>query len=380
MKRIIILFAAICAIIINAAAQTVQCSIGEGATASRVKIYMKPISGTVTGQLSTVNLNVSIPETTPGPTPTLTISNNPYPTATFQINTAYVEGGYIHYNIANLNPFTVTGITAETELVEVEFAGLPAGTVVSSVTLPDGGGLGFALFYVTGAAATNGSNLYYTRAGTTVTNAFSYTPDPNFGNPPGTTNSLAVISSLLPVNWLSFNVTKQGSDAVLNWLVENENNTQYYYLQRSTNGTDFTTVGTVNKANAGNYTFTDTKIDILGAKLLYYRIKQTDYNGLVKYSDIRLLRLDLQGLDIAVFPNPVKEGFYVTVPGLTAGKIRLNLTANDGKTVAVREINSLQANNYYFDVKRHTLAAGQYNLQILQDGKILSNKKLYINQ
>ncbi len=380
MKRIIILFAAFCATMFNAAAQTVQCSIGEGATASRVKIYMKPVSGTVTGQLSTVNLNVSIPETTPGPTPTLTISNNPYPAATFQINTAYTEGGYIHYNIANLNPFTVTGVTAETELVEVEFAGLPAGTVVSSVTLPDGGGLGFALFYVTGAASTNGSSLYYTRAGTTVTNAFSYTPDPNFGNPPGTTNSVAVISSLLPVNWLSFNVTKQGSDAVLNWLVENENNTQYYYLQRSTNGTDFTTVGTVNKSNAGNYTFTDTKIDILGTKLLYYRVKQTDYNGLVKYSDIRLLRLDLQGLDIAVFPNPVKEGFYVNIPGTLAGKIKLNLITADGRIAASREIGAQQAVNYYFDIRSKVIAAGQYTLQVLENDKILANKKLYINQ
>ena len=365
-------------------AQTMQASIGVGIAPNSVKLYMKPTSGSVTGQISTMNYNVAIPASTPGPLPTLSITNNPFPGATFQINTAYTESGYIHYNIANLNPFTITAVAAETEVLEVAFSGNTNVATVSLVTLPDEGSLGFALFYCSGAASSDGSNLYYTRAGTTVTNNFSYT----FGTffPPGTGTSTAVLSTgiSLPVKWLSFDAVKQGNDGLLNWSVDGEDATRYYELQRSTNNTSFTPVATINKiANSrGLYKYTDAGINNLGAAVLYYRVKEVDIDGKISYSDTRLLRLDIKGGAINIHPNPVKDGFYVSIPFISPDnrKVKLVLSNAVGQTISTREITMLQATNYYFDISNKTLAAGNYNLQIILDDKVMETKQLYINQ
>jgi hypothetical protein len=362
-------------------AQTMQASIGIGSTPRRVKLYMKPVSGTVTGQLATLNFNIAIPSSTPGPIPTLTITNNPFPAATFQINVPYDESGYIHYNIANLNAFTVTALSSETEVLELEFDGNPNTAPVSLVTLPDQGLTGFALFFCSGAASSDGSNLYYTRAGTTVTNTFSYT-FPNF-IPPGTSTSTAVLGTgiLLPLNWLSFNVVKQGNDGLLNWSVANDDDNHHYELQRSVNGTsDFKTIATVNKSASTDYKYTDAAINNLGTSILYYRIKQVDINGRTSYSDTRLLRLDVKGNQISVFPNPVKKGFYVNIPfnNSERGNVKLNLVGINGQLIRSRQITTAQASNYYFDIADMALAAGSYNLQIVFDEKIMETKKLNI--
>ncbi len=362
-------------------AQKIQASIGVGATPNRVKLYLKPFSIPVNGQIATLNFNISIPATTPAPIPSLTIINNPFPAATFQLNIPYTESGYIHYNIANLNAFNLN-IGAETEILELEFGGNPNFATVSLVTLPDQGALGFALFYCSGAASSDGSDLYYLRSGTTVTNAFSYT-FPNF-IPPGTTISTSVLgtSILLPLNWLSFNVVKQGNDGLLNWSVANEEDNHHYELQRSTNGTNFTTIATVNKSAASVYRYTDAGINNLATSILYYRIKQVDINGKISYSDTRLLRLNIKGNAINVFPNPAKEGFYVNIPFTTADSkmVQLNLIAANGQIIRSKEITAMQASNYYFDLKDKNLAAGNYSLQIIYEEQILDTKKIYINQ
>lgn len=358
---------------VSAFAQTMQASIGAGSSGTRIKLYIRPTSSLSAGNISTFQFDVAVAASVT-PAPAINFVGTPAFGSGWVIQPSYIEDGYRHYEIVSAlgGPMTL-GAGVEFEVMELEFSGGPVtANDVTLITLPAGGNTGNALWLCTGAANSVEGQLYYTRPGTTVVNNTSYT---------GALPSTATISGvLLPVNWLSFNAAKQNNNAILNWEVANESANKYYELQRSTNGTSFTAIGTVNNTGLGVYSFTDASINTLAASIIYYRIKQVDVNGRISYSDIRQLRLNSTDAEITIFPNPVKEGFYVTVPGLKAGKIRLNLTANDGKTIAVRELNTLQATNYYFDVKRHTLAAGQYNLQILHDGKILSNKKLYINQ
>lgn len=369
-------------------AQILQASIGAGSLPTSVRIYVRP-DVLANGNISTMNFNVAIPASTPGPTPTLTIINNPFPGAGFQILTPYVEDGYIHYNIANLNNFAINiagGV--ETLMLEVRFDLNPVNSAnVSLVTLPDGGIITpFALFLSSGVAGVNGSALYYTRAGTTVTNGPSYNY-PSF-SPPGTFTSTATMSTLtiLPITWLSFDAVKQGNDGILNWTVSNEESNKHFVVQRSMNGTSFTTIGTVNKTGSGvgvkNYTFKDQGISSLGSNIIYYRIQQVDIDSRTTLSETRFLKLNNNKGEITIFPNPVTEGFYVNVPvdGTDKSIVKLNLVTFSGQMVMSKEITAMQASNYYFDIKGKSLAAGQYSLQVIHDGKILATKKLLINQ
>lgn len=388
MKKIAMLISVVGSGLTAMAQPLMQASIGAGITPNRVKVYIRP-NAAVNGQIATLNINVAIPSGI-NPVPTLSISNNPYPGATFQINFTYTESGYRHYNIANLTPFNVNiAANTETEILELGLTNGTSSTTVALVTLPDGGiTTPFALFYCTGAAVSNGSNLYYARGGTTVSNHFSYTADPNFGNPPGTDISTAVLGTLvsLPVKWLSFDVQRQNDNALLNWKVTNEESNNFYEVQRSLNGTDFVRLATVNKISAGSvikeYNYTDPAINMLGATVIYYRLKQVDIDGKYSYSEIRKLNLGLKSDVMTVYPNPVSDGFYVVIPGAPSAQkpVKLLLSNSSGQLIQLREITARQAGNYYFDIKGLSLASGMYILQIVREGERTESRQLLISK
>lgn len=89
----------------------------------------------------------------------------------------------------------------------------------------------------------------------------------------------------LPVNLLYFKSQTKASQTQLLWATASEQNNDYFNIEKSENGKDFTTIGTVH--GAGNsqklltYTYTDNSI--LHNKT-YYRLKQVDFDGVWKYS------------------------------------------------------------------------------------------------
>jgi hypothetical protein len=374
MKRI--LFTVFCALTtcFNGYAQIIEASIGPGTTSNRIKIYVRPTLALAAGNISTFQFDVAI-NASIAPIPNLNFVGVPAFGSGWVIQPSYVEDGFRHFEVVSAlgGPLTLgTGI--ELEVMQLEFSGGPVtSNDVSLYTLPLGGATGNALFLCTGAANSIEGQLYYNRGGVTVINNLSYT---------GTLPSSATLSgTVLPQNWLSFNVIKQGNDGLLNWSVANDEDNHHYELQRSINGTsDFKAISTVNKSASTDYKYTDVNINNLGATTLYYRIKQVDVNGRASYSDIRQLRLDVKGNQISVFPNPVEKGFYVNIPFTNTDnkKVRLNLVAATGQTVVSREITTAQASNYYFDIRDKNLAAGSYNLQIVFDDKTMETKKLSI--
>lgn len=358
---------------------TIQASIGAGSAANRVIVYVKPLAA-VNGVLSTFQFSLAVPAAAT-PVPTATVIGTPAFGITWFIDPPIVEGGLRHYQFTTANsPAVVIGANVETFVVEVEFSGGP--TTANDVSLQSfgdpgsgpGGSTGNIIFFCSGAANSTEGQLFYTRGGTSVINNASYSTP--------LASSATISGVILPLNWLSFNVVKQGRDGYLNWVVANDDANHHYEIQRSTNGTSFTTIATQNKLLTTTYNYTDAGIDILNAPVVYYRLKQLDINGKISYSDVRILRLDVKGNQISIFPNPVKEGFYVSIPFVNPDnrKVNLKLIAANGQVIATKNITTAQAANYYFGIKDMALASGQYNLQIIFEDKIMDTKKLYVSQ
>jgi hypothetical protein len=293
------------------------------------------------------------------------------------ITPGYAEGNYRHYEILTASTFNINiAANTETPVMELEFSGGPVSyNDVSLVTLPMGGAsTGNALFYCTGAIFSEEGQLYYTRPGTTVINNMSYT---------GILPSSATVGGiLLPLNWLSFTAVKQGNNALLNWAVANEDDNHHYELQRSNNGTDFTVIATINKSVNGNtnYSYTDVGIHNSGATILYYRVKQVDFDGKTSFSDTRFITLDKKTGPVTVFPNPASDGFYVKIPfeKPDSRMVQLNLIGLNGQVVCTKQITTTQAANYYFNLKDRLLAAGDYYLNIIFEEKTMETKKIII--
>lgn len=123
----------------------------------------------------------------------------------------------------------------------------------------------------------------------------------------------------LPVSWVSVEAAWVNAKAVVKWKVTNEVNLKEYVVERSSDGRQYTAIGTVkaSAALAGQYQFTDEQA---GAEN-YYRIRQVDLDGAMAYSGSVLLRK--AGISkLGVYPNPATESVRLTLPA-AAGTVRL---------------------------------------------------------
>jgi hypothetical protein len=118
------------------------------------------------------------------------------------------------------------------------------------------------------------------------------------------------VDGVLPVNLLSFTATTINNERVkLEWAAENEVNTAWYEIQRSTDGLNWQPLNAVqarNQPGLQSYTAADNS-PYNG--ISYYRLRILNNRGLTdKYSETRAVNIT-GGKDIqmTVMPNPVKD-------------------------------------------------------------------------
>ncbi len=114
----------------------------------------------------------------------------------------------------------------------------------------------------------------------------------------------------LPVELVSFDVYQSGCAIVVQWTTAEEENNDYFEVEKSTNGYHFTTVqkiaGKGTSRNTNVYQITDEH----PGKINYYRLKQVDYDGTATTSSLVVINnrcaneIDEPEL-FSVYPNPL---------------------------------------------------------------------------
>ncbi|GAB4285119.1 MAG: hypothetical protein Kow0068_10360 [Marinilabiliales bacterium] len=144
--------------------------------------------------------------------------------------------------------------------------------------------------------------------------------NPNSSIPPGST-----VPNNLPVEFLDFNayITKDNK-IELKWSTATEQNNDYFTIERCNNDTNFETIGYIKGAGNSNelinYSFLD-EYPLQG--IAYYRIKQTDFDGTSKYTDVVSIKLEQsQSSNFIIYPNPAKacDNVYVDLSGFESDK------------------------------------------------------------
>lgn len=113
------------------------------------------------------------------------------------------------------------------------------------------------------------------------------------------------LSNSLPLTFILLNAQQKNGKIILKWIVNNEENTQSYQIEQSTNGLLFTTVNSVAadiyKAHIYYWenTFTSTSI-------CYFRVKSIDKNGTSYYSPTVTIARKPSTRGISIFPNLVE--------------------------------------------------------------------------
>jgi hypothetical protein len=194
--------------------------------------------------------------------------------------------------------------------------------------------------------------------------------------------AIGLVDVALPVTLTRFAVRKVGQTSELTWSTQNEVNSDYYIIERSSDGRMFAPVsGKINsKANNGNsivelnYFFTDNA-PFKGVN--YYRLLQTDKDGSVRYSNILNVVFDGR-YNITVYPNPVKTTLNINGFLPESSNLSLKITDGSGKVVALRDQKN-QRGNWNTQIEMRNFSAGVYYLQISDGTNVLHNQSVYKN-
>jgi len=177
--------------------------------------------------------------------------------------------------------------------------------------------------------------------------------------------------STLPVDIIFFTGKLMGNKVQLQWLAENEINFDRFEIERSTNGTDYKTVGTVSANNLRNYQFQDDASVIRGRRV-YYRLKKVDKDGSFKYSEIVFLHIPLN-TKFTVSPNPANQFVQLQLNGNISGMVTIQLKDITGKTV-LQQKQQVTGSNVMLSTAN--LANGSYVINMLYNGEQFVQKVL----
>jgi hypothetical protein len=185
----------------------------------------------------------------------------------------------------------------------------------------------------------------------------------------------------LPVTWLSFTGTPEKGDVLLNWATAQEENSDHFEVERSSDNSNFVSIGKVTAAHNSslptNYNFTD--LSPLGGTN-YYRLKEVDLDGQFVYSKVVPVNFEVAESNIiTVYPNPAHESFQLQFKNMKAGQYEMNLISPVGQVIQSRSIQVSNPANYAETVNLNTgLAPGTYMVRIVDQQQHVFISKIMI--
>jgi hypothetical protein len=181
--------------------------------------------------------------------------------------------------------------------------------------------------------------------------------------------------NVLPVELTSFNAAIKNNKNTLAWTTASESNNAGFEVESSTTGSNFNKVGFVTtKAANGNsnsvltYAFEDAKAN---KGTTYYRLKQVDFNGDFKYSDVKFIDNNLnKTVEFSAYPNPVTNLLKVATAVQDLNGYQVELYNTNG--LKVKSLNLLDGNT--IDVS--DLSSAIYMLKITKDKNLVQTLKV----
>ncbi|RDV16717.1 T9SS C-terminal target domain-containing protein [Pontibacter diazotrophicus] len=152
----------------------------------------------------------------------------------------------------------------------------------------------------------------------------------------------------LPVTLSLFEVSRQGTDAVLYWETASEQNNKGFDVEVSVDGEHFRTLSFVASKSSNSqqtlpYTFRDTEKNKTGIR--YYRLRQIDTDGTSTYSEVKAVTFEQEHFTASAYPNPFSSSFTLEVKAEKEEILQINMSDAVGRHVLRREVKLQQGRN-----------------------------------
>jgi hypothetical protein len=309
----------------------------------------------------------------------LVVSTNGYsvsisvtPTAIVPTSSSCVNG--YNFNYALKYDIKFTGTNIPSNLYTLQGNVLSSGYSSNFFSLPKNGG--------TGTIISTGNN-YTSRKDCNSATVNSFNPSVQIiiqgpGLPSQTINCPIIA---LPIELVSFTGTKTKEGIALEWATANEKDNKYFTLEKSKDAVQWEAQSIINGAGTSNqkqeYAYIDAQ-PLSGIN--YYRVKQTDLNGIFTYSSIIQVDYTVQTIETSIYPNPA-IGFNTN--------IRIATSSSEPIEIQIFDSFGQNLKDYFIETKNiglstHTLELPQNItmcfVNIIQNGAVIGRHQLQVIQ
>jgi len=187
-------------------------------------------------------------------------------------------------------------------------------------------------------------------------------------------------NSTLPVHLFSFSGSYRNNTATLSWEVENLQNFSHFELERSANGTSYSTIAQKQPVGDPAARATYQHADDLGAntgKSFFYRLKMVDNDGKYTYSNVVMIRRETSAIsDLRFNPNPVAAGATATVRFESAARnmVQFRVLDMSGRILFTQQHNATEGTNSVTIQQLGRLQPGNYVIQLFNGTETQSAK------
>ena len=164
--------------------------------------------------------------------------------------------------------------------------------------------------------------------------------------------------------------------SILSWNTTLETNLHAFEIERSANGVDFSSIGSVRAVgNSSTYLHYGYNDKLPKAGTNFYRLRIMDVNGAYKYSNIIVINVLIRGISITdVYPNPFLDKVQMNIVTESVQPIQISLIDYSGRTFRVEHHTSQQGANNITLGQLSGLQKGVYMLVIKAGNETKSTK------
>lgn len=174
--------------------------------------------------------------------------------------------------------------------------------------------------------------------------------------------------SILPVELTSFQVSLENKAVACEWWTETELNNDFFTIERSLDGIHFEPIaylkGAGNSLEPLSYKIYDYDpyLDVVS----YYRLSQTDFNGLTRLHDVRSIKTKSTN-ELTIYPNPSNGTIQITGDYKTL--LASKLFDTSGREIALNQ-SSTESNQ----ITVSSLPVGVYTFVYFDQEKVISER------
>ncbi|MCE7992291.1 MAG: hypothetical protein HEP71_09935 [Roseivirga sp.] len=180
----------------------------------------------------------------------------------------------------------------------------------------------------------------------------------------------------LPIVLISFEGKAVDGKVELTWTTGSEEDNSFFTVERSTNGFDFEPILFVNGAGDSktfiNYTATDVNPE---EGLMYYRLKQTDFNGTFSYSELVSVFSAISNIkpDFVIQGNPLDRGQRLIINRNQQGEAYLMIMGLNADKLVDIKLNESESGQLELELPT-SIRPGTYMVVLHQQGHRVSKK------